>query len=176
MRYTIESGKKAESTTVNVRPLGPGRYWVQIGDAPAKVVQAHVDAYGVHLLDDQRSRQVLLGRTQRHAWSEGFGTPLEVLSPHAARVRAMRGAATMGTGDRVICSPMPGRIIKVLVAPGDAVEPGQGLVIVEAMKMENELRAEMAGVVASVHCTAGETVEGGAKLIELEPLADPAQD
>ncbi|MBI2898432.1 MAG: acetyl-CoA carboxylase biotin carboxyl carrier protein subunit [Deltaproteobacteria bacterium] len=63
---------------------------------------------------------------------------------------------------------MPGRVVKVLAAPGDAVERGQGLVVVEAMKMENELAAPMSGTVRSVHAEPGKTVESGQILVELE--------
>jgi pyruvate carboxylase subunit B len=62
---------------------------------------------------------------------------------------------------------MPGRIVRVLVAKGATVRPGQGLVVVEAMKMENEVRASAAGVVIEVHVTAGDAVEASAKLVTL---------
>ena len=60
---------------------------------------------------------------------------------------------------------MPGRVVQVLVSEGDEVAPGQGVVIVEAMKMENELKAERAGVVERVLVSAGDLVEGGAELV-----------
>lgn len=63
---------------------------------------------------------------------------------------------------------MPGKIVKVLVAPGETVSVGQGVVIVEAMKMENELRAQGAGVVKDVKVKPGDTVEGNAELIVIE--------
>ena len=63
---------------------------------------------------------------------------------------------------------MPGRVVRVLVAPGDAVEAGQGLVVVEAMKMENEIGAPRSGKVKEVAVAPGVTVESGAKLIVLE--------
>jgi biotin carboxyl carrier protein len=63
---------------------------------------------------------------------------------------------------------MPGLVIKVEVAPGEAVAQGQGLVVVEAMKMENELRAEAAGVVKLVRVQAGQTIERDELLIEFE--------
>lgn len=70
-------------------------------------------------------------------------------------------------GDKIVKSPMPGRVVKLMVAEGDDVVAGQGLVIVEAMKMENELKAKTAGKVACVHVKALDTVENGAKLITL---------
>jgi len=81
------------------------------------------------------------------------------------RSRKKKGAAA---GDSTeVRSPMPSRVVKILVAPGDEVEAGTPVVVVEAMKMENELRTEVAGSIASVEVTEGQTVEGGALLIKL---------
>jgi len=63
---------------------------------------------------------------------------------------------------------MPGKVVRVLVAPGDDVHAGQGLVVVEAMKMENELSAPRAGCVKSIEVNPGHNVETGAKLVVLE--------
>ena len=60
---------------------------------------------------------------------------------------------------------MPGRVVRVLVAPGDRVATGQGLSVVEAMKMENEVAAPAAGVVADVRAVAGDSVEAGSVLV-----------
>ncbi len=82
------------------------------------------------------------------------------------RMRAA-GAARKGpsANDRLLRSPMPGRVVKVCVAPGDEVEPGSPLVVVEAMKMENELRAKSKVTIAEVLVKAGDAVEGNAKLV-----------
>jgi biotin carboxyl carrier protein len=99
-----------------------------------------------------------------------------VASGHRSYVRVeserMRAAAqakksTSSGGDKIVKSPMPGRVVKVLVAKGDSVAAGQGLFVLEAMKMENEVRARVAGTVAEVHVAAGATVEGNAKLLTL---------
>mgnify|MGYP001255535083 CR=1 FL=1 len=107
------------------------------------------------------------------------GVPPEmgaVASGHRSYVRVeserMRAAdqakkTTASGGDKVIRSPMPGRVVKVLVAKGDAVEVGQGLLVLEAMKMENEVRARVPGTVAEVHVAPGTAVEGSAKLVTL---------
>ena len=73
-----------------------------------------------------------------------------------------------GAGPVRIASPMAGRVVKVLVAVGDAVAARQGLVIVEAMKMENELRAPRAGTVREVHAREGGSVDTGAMLVVIE--------
>ena len=67
-----------------------------------------------------------------------------------------------------ITAPIPGRVSRILVSPGQQVEKGAGLVVVEAMKMENELRAPRDGVVASVAVEEGQGVESGALLATLE--------
>lgn len=83
------------------------------------------------------------------------------------RLRASAAARrTKGGGnEKEIVAPMPGRVTKVLVAVGDEVAVGQGVVVVEAMKMENELRAKAGGVVAEIHAQAGATIEAGARLV-----------
>jgi biotin carboxyl carrier protein len=108
------------------------------------------------------------------------GTPPDVgavASGHRSYVRVeserMRSAEAAkkgkgGSAEQVVKSPMPGRVVKVLVKPGDEIEVGQPLVVIEAMKMENELKAKSAGKVAAVHVAAGATVEGNAKLVTFE--------
>jgi 3-methylcrotonyl-CoA carboxylase alpha subunit len=71
---------------------------------------------------------------------------------------------------------MPGKIVKVLVAPGDRVERDQGLVIIEAMKMENELKSEVPGVVSEVRVAEGDTVVNGALLLIVEPPGSPEKE
>ena len=91
----------------------------------------------------------------------------EVAEARSARVAALaqraRGAAA--AGPLTIRSPMPGRLVKVLVKVGDKIAAGQAVVVVEAMKMENELRAPRAGRVLDVRCTEGAAVESGQDLI-----------
>jgi biotin carboxyl carrier protein len=77
-----------------------------------------------------------------------------------------QGAAAAGDG-RVV-APMPGRVVKVLVTPGATVEARQGVVVVEAMKMESELRAPRAGVVREVRVTEGASVEAQAVLVIID--------
>jgi biotin carboxyl carrier protein len=73
-----------------------------------------------------------------------------------------------GSGPQLLTAPMPGRVLRLLVAPGDTVEARQGLVVIEAMKMENELRAARAGRVVAVRVAEGQSVEAGAPLVIVE--------
>jgi biotin carboxyl carrier protein len=81
------------------------------------------------------------------------------------RRKRRRESAAAAAGPTAVVAPMPGRIVKLLVAPGDVVEALQPLVVVEAMKMENELRAPRAGSVADVRISQGMSVEANAVLM-----------
>ncbi len=81
---------------------------------------------------------------------------------------AAAGGASAGGG--LLASPMPGKIVKVLVKAGETVAEGQTLLVMEAMKMQNELKSPSAGTVAKLHVEEGATVETGAKLIEVKAL------
>jgi biotin carboxyl carrier protein len=112
-------------------------------------------------------------------WMEGTPPNVGVIArghrfyvkAESERMRAL--AAALGTkggsaGEGTVLSPMPGRVLKVLVAEGDAVEVGTALVVVEAMKMENELGAARSGTVRKIHVAPGQNVESGARLVEIE--------
>jgi biotin carboxyl carrier protein len=75
-----------------------------------------------------------------------------------------RRAEEGGSGPARIVAPMPGKVVRVLVAVGQPVQAGEGIVVVEAMKMENELRAPRAGIVRQVVARQGLSVEAGAVL------------
>ena len=95
------------------------------------------------------------------------GRPLavEVYDPRSLRERTGGGASH---GRQNICAPMPGKIVRVLVAAGDAVEAGQGLVVVEAMKMQNEMKSPKAGRVIEVKTRPEATVAAGEVLMVIE--------
>ena len=81
--------------------------------------------------------------------------------------RRRRAAASQAGGDHAVAAPMPGRVVRVFVEPGDRVAAGQGLAVVEAMKMENEVAAPAAGVVSDVRAAPGDSVEAGGVLVTL---------
>jgi len=100
----------------------------------------------------------------------GIAVDLDVRTAQAAaRDAAMASGRTGGAAGGLIKAPMPGRIVRVLVTVGQAVELGAPLVIIEAMKMENELLAVAVGVVRVIHCSEGLAVDAGQALVEIEP-------
>ena len=95
------------------------------------------------------------------------GVPVEVSINQMRRAGAAAAHSADG-GPQRVTAPMPGKIVKLLVKPGDKVQARQGVIVVEAMKMENELRARAAGTVSEVRVTEGTSVEAGAILVILE--------
>jgi len=95
------------------------------------------------------------------------GVPVEVSISQIRRAGAAVAHAA-DDGPQRVTAPMPGKIVKLLVKPGDRVQARQGVIVVEAMKMENELRARAAGTVREVRVTEGTSVEAGAILVMLE--------
>ena len=100
------------------------------------------------------------------------GVPVPVSFPGRQRWTRGKGAGSAtGSGQQVVVAPMPGRVVKVLVAPGDAVTDRQAVAVLEAMKMQNDVRGARAGRVAEVRAIEGALVEAGAVLVVIDAEA-----
>ncbi|MEP6473595.1 MAG: biotin/lipoyl-containing protein [Gemmatimonadota bacterium] len=136
--------------------------------------QAHLSAViGTplrHLLMDNRSMTLAI-EGSRGRWQvayHGDRREIEVLDERARHIRSLTGQAGKARGAGALKAPMPGLVVRIAVADGQKVEAGAGLVVLEAMKMENELRAAAAGTVRAVKVTPGQAVEKGQVLIEFD--------
>jgi biotin carboxyl carrier protein len=118
----------------------------------------------VSVLLNGRSYRVSKG-AGHEIWVNGRLLAMEVFDPRD--LRPGRGASA-NHGRQEIAASMPGKVIRVLVGPGDAVEEGQGLVVVEAMKMQNEMKSPKAGRVAEVRARPDATVGAGEILVVVE--------
>jgi biotin carboxyl carrier protein len=94
----------------------------------------------------------------------GHRSYFRVLSERQKAAEAARGAKR-GASDKVLKSPMPGRVVKIMAEVGQSVEAGTSLMVIEAMKMENELRAKGPGTIAELKVKVGDTVEVNAVLL-----------
>ena len=158
----------SEATPVTLTPLEGGRYRVRIGERELEVDAVPVEQ-GVALRLDGRSYVVPLDARSGETFARVGGRRHRVVLEDA-RVYAMKSALGLGSGaatDRLE-SPMTGKVVLVAAAPGDAVSAGDTLVIIEAMKMENELRAETDGVVAEVFVVPDDLVNPGDPLVRFE--------
>lgn len=121
---------------------------------------------------DHATYPLLAERLSKGRWRvrlRGAALEAEVLDERTKAIRDMTGAGAGPAGPSPVVAPMPGMVLKVEVQEGDRVTAGQGVAIVEAMKMENELRASGDGVVARVLVREGEAVEKDQVLVELAP-------
>lgn len=94
---------------------------------------------------------------------------IEVLDERRMRMRRVLSELEV-SGPEMIKTSMPGKVVKVLVEEGQEVAPGTGVIIIEAMKMENVIQCRNGGIIKGVHVKAGEAVESDVTLIEIEPL------
>ena len=140
----------------------------QLGGAPVREANVEIPEPGVYsVLMEGRSYEA---RVEEHADClvvviDGYRFEIEARDPR----RWSRGAyGRGGSGPQTITAPMPGKVVRVLVGPGDAVEAGQGMVVVEAMKMQNEMKAPRAARILSVPAKEGATVAAGEVLVTIE--------
>ena len=96
----------------------------------------------------------------------GLRFPTQIRDPRSLRSR--RGADSGAEGVKKIVAPMPGKVVRILAQPGTAVEHGQGVIVIEAMKMQNELKSPKKGIVKKLTVHEGTAVEAGQSLAEVE--------
>ena len=167
MKYVVELNGQRKA--VSVEPDGvslenepPLRAELSdIEDSPVRVIRIGTLVYRVVAQKKQ-------GRGRYTLWVDGYRFETEALDERTRSIRDLSATSAGPTGPAPILAPMPGMIVRVNVKAGDPVEAGQGVVVMEAMKMENELRATAAGTVKSVEVSAGTAVEKGALLVALE--------
>lgn len=144
---------------------------VRVGDRVLRARLTDVEGTPVSLLSvgDQVHRVIARRGDARGRYTialDGHAFAVEALDERTRAIRDLSAASAAAAGPSPLVAPMPGLVVRVQVAPGDQVAGGQGLVVMEAMKMENELRAAAPGVVRAVHTAPGTAVEKGALLIE----------
>jgi pyruvate carboxylase subunit B len=174
MRYFVRFDDDSE-LQIDAGPEGPS-----LADdtrpPPAPVSLERVDG-DVHLLrvGDRVHRVVAHPGEGRGDWAlliDGEPVRVEALDARSRQLREMTQALGGSSGPRPVVAPMPGLVVRIDVEVGQIVEEGQGVAIVEAMKMENELRAESAGRVAAIEVEPGQAVDKGQVLVELASLED----
>ncbi len=131
----------------------------------ASVLEVEPGIYSVLIDGLSYEVKVVTGRSGYYVDLDGERSVVEVQDPRNA---SRRGAAGVRDGRQNISAPMPGRVVRVLVAEGAEVEAGVGLVVVEAMKMQNEMKAPKSGRVVSVKAREGDTVAAGEVLVTIE--------
>ena len=174
MQFEVEVGERLRKVTVQRQD---GGFVVTVDGTPHTVDAVRIDGTLMSLLLRQGGDgpvstsveasvvpQALPGGYDVHV--AGRLVPLQVRAGSGLGRR--RDGGPSGSGPQRVTAPMPGKVVRVLVKPGDTVAAKQGLVVVEAMKMENELKAARQGLVKSVAVAEGQSVESGALLVVVE--------
>jgi biotin carboxyl carrier protein len=167
VKYNVRLNEKEH--WVELEPAGAG--WQVLVDGQA----AHIDcaelspgAYSI--LTEGRSREVAVDRDGDLFRVRTGGATYEMTVLDEVRARTRRPErARAAAGPVQLKAPMPGLIVAIKVAAGDVVDAGQPLVVMEAMKMQNELPAPGAGRVEKIHVQVGQSVESGGALVTLAP-------
>jgi biotin carboxyl carrier protein len=176
VKVELEIGDRLRTVEIQRRA---GGFHVSVDGRLRFIDAAHVTASSWSLLirdaDGQTSRSVEAtvlpqnGNGGFEVHIDGFTIPVLLKGGLGRRTRDLNAsAAGRGVGPQFILAPMPGRVLRVLVNAGDEIKARQGLVVVEAMKMENELRSPKAGRVKDVAVTPGTSVEAGRVLVVIE--------
>jgi biotin carboxyl carrier protein len=172
MTFEVEVNGRIRSVSIE-RAGSPDRFRVTVDGTVTLVDAQRSGEHGISLLfPDAAHRGARVSLAPGSAPGEMFA----YLRGRSASVtvngrRTGRGAADTGAGadgEQRVVAPMPGRVVRVLVAAGDAVTARQPVVVVEAMKMENELRSPKTGRVKDVAVAAGASVEAGRVLVVIE--------
>jgi biotin carboxyl carrier protein len=169
MRYFAKLQGQKEAVPVDIEPLGGTRYRLTLDERTYTVDALTLEHGAVSMLVDGASYHVEFEENADEVGVlvRGQVARVDVADERRLRLRAGSTGFT-AEGKQVINAPMPGKVAKVLVKLGDEVKEGQGLVVVEAMKMENELKSPKAGKVVELLAREGTTVENNAKLVVVE--------
>ncbi len=164
-------GKPEREERLRIEPLASG-YLISIGGVEHRVDVAAGAAGLRSIVYEGRQREVAVQPIAKEPGAYRVSTPtrterVEVVDP-LTHLAQQGGAAKRAKSGGRIAAYMPGRVVAILVAEGDAVDAGQGLMVLEAMKMQNEIAAERAGVVRKIHVRKDQAVEGGDALLEIE--------
>jgi biotin carboxyl carrier protein len=163
MKFVVTVGDTSETVEVSGEA---GRYRLTIG-AEVWEVDGRLTAQGIYSLLVGGVSYVADVRDEEGACVVDIGDErylIRVEEPTRFIIRTKGGAAA-GHGAQTLVAPLPGRIVHVAVRPGDRIEKGDTLLVIEAMKMENEFKAGTSGTVAEVRVEAGQPVNGGDVLV-----------
>ena len=167
MRYVVQLNEERKSVSIESDGIfyeADPAVHAELSDiegSPVRMVRIGTNVYRVVV-------QKRPGRGRYTLWVDGYRFETEALDERTRAIRDLSAATAGPVGPAPIVAPMPGLIVRVNVNVGDNVEAGQGIVVMEAMKMENELRATTGGRVKAVHAEVGAAAEKGAILVELE--------
>jgi biotin carboxyl carrier protein len=169
VRYFATVPDAAKPRELDVRPLSGTSFAVTMDGQRHQLDLVPIDGHSVSILVDGESYAVEFDASGDviQVLVRGAVVSVDLADERKMRLRSASGLAG-ASGPQIILAPMPGKVVKLLAKVGEDVVAGQGLVVVEAMKMENELKSARAGRVIEIAAAEGQPVERGARLIVVE--------
>ena len=145
-----------------------GDYKAIIGENEYAFNASNISPNEFSILSGNKNMKVFVAESDDHIFVHIGGKIMQLKKPNMNSIGIGGPGAEFGAKDE-ISTPMPGKIVKILVSEGDKIETGQSLLIVESMKMENEIKSPTDGEVISVNFSDGDLVEPGQIIIKLNP-------
>jgi biotin carboxyl carrier protein len=160
--------KGGRSVLISLREVGEGIYEIAMDGRTVHVdaVRSGPTIYSV--IEDGQQFEAMVDEKGAHGFDVLVAGRVFHLEAIDERTKLLaQGAAPVATGPQSVAAEMPGKVVKISVSVGEPVREGQGVVVLEAMKMENEIRAPRDGVIAAVRVPEGTAVEAGQELVSL---------
>ena len=169
MNYEV-SEKKGETRTVGLVEIDDNHYEITIDGTTVHVDAVKSGKTIYSIIEDGKQFEVIIDENGAHGFDVLVGGQLFHLQALDERSRLLTSTAkTVATGPQRVESEMPGKVVKIATTVGTPVAEGQGVVILEAMKMENEIKSPIDGVIVELGAAEGQTVESGALLFVVAP-------
>ncbi len=173
MIYEVSEG--GETIRVELNEVGENLYDVTLDGRTVRVDAVKSGPTVYSIIENGKQFEAMVDERGEHGFDVTVRGRLFHLAAEDERTRLLaESAGAVLTGPQTVMAEMPGKIVKVEVAVGDTVSEGQGIVIVEAMKMENQIPSPIDGVVTEMAVSEGDAVEAGQTLFVVEPPAEPA--
>jgi acetyl/propionyl-CoA carboxylase alpha subunit len=169
LNYEV-SEKGGERRLVGLREAGEGIYEIHVEGRTVHVdaVRSGPTVYSV--IEDGHQFEAMIDEKGAHGFDVLVAGRIFHLEAIDERTKLLaQSAAALPTGPQLVAAEMPGKVVKIAVPAGETVREGQGVVVVEAMKMENEIPSPIAGIVREIAVSEGQTVEAGTPLFTVTP-------
>jgi len=174
MNYEV-STKKGEPVVVGLRESGEGLYEITIDGKTVHVDAVKSGPTVYSMIEDGKQFEAMVDEKGAHDFDVLLGGRIFHLEAIDERTKLLAGSAhAVASGPQAVEAEMPGKVVLISGSVGDSVGEGQGVLVIEAMKMENEIASPIEGVIREVSVSVGDTVDAGTPLFTVDP--PPSED
>ncbi len=171
MNYEV-SAKTGEPVRVGLRETGEGLYEITIDGKTVHVDAVKSGPTVYSMIEDGKQFEASIDEKGAHGFDVLVAGRIFHLEAIDERTQLLAGSAhAVASGPQSVEAEMPGKVVLISAAVGETVGEGQGVLVIEAMKMENEIRSPITGVIREISVSEGDTVEAGTALFTVDPPA-----